>query len=367
MKANRSSFSDWCRQPERIQIPQLRGKLQLSMMMSVLLVSSLMISLYWASFHSMPPGSPASTAPHVGAEIQTVPMISTNVTSTEAGSEINVESSHATFSTLHFKIDLTYPNATKPGDSISIFMKATAKGTTQIRELTFNLDAYTLDGILLRIGESTLVKKKLVRSGDSWSQTFNVTVPSDTPRSSLIGTFSEVWDEPIYYLIVVYNDSAPAPVVIDWWWYWDPEPSYWWSRKGVWPYGYYYDFKTFSTLSEPVALSYVLAMTPEYVRLKSEEEALAVKYSDLESMYNGLASKYNSLSEEYNITNRELSELKATHEATVLELATTRNYMYVFAASTLALAALTLFLIILRRKPSRKPHVSESALAEQTG
>jgi len=347
-------------------MPKLRGKLQLSMLMSVLLVSSLTISLYWASFHSMPPRSPASTAPHVRAEIQTVPMISTNVTSTEAGSEINVESSHATFSTLHFKIDLTYPNATKPGGSISIFMKATAKGITQIRELTFNLDAYTLDGILLRIGESTLVKKKLVRSGDSWSQTFNVTVPSDTPRSTLIGSFSEVWDEPIYYLIVVYNDSAPAPVVIDWW-YWDPEPCYWWSRKSAWPYGYYYDFKTFSTLSEPVALSYVLATTPEYVRLKSEEEALAVKYSNLESMYNGLASKYNSLSEEYNSTSRELNELKATHEATVLELATTRNYMYVFAASTLALAALTVFLIILGRKPSRKLQVSESTLAERPG
>jgi len=363
MKANRSFFLDWCRQPERIQMPQIRGKLQLPVLMSVLLVSSLTIGLYWTSFPSMPPGSPASAAPPVGPEIQTVPTVSTNVTTTEAGSEINVESSHATCSTLHFEIDLTYPNATKPGDSISISVKAKAKGTTQIKELTFNLDAYTLDGGLLRIGELTLVKKKLVRSGDSWSQTFNVTVPSDTPRSTLIGSFTEVWDDPVYYVIVVYNESAP--VVIDWW-YWDPDPYYWWSRKGVWPYGYYYDFKTLSTLSEPIALSYVLATTPEYVKLKSEEEALALEYSDLESMYNGLASKYNSLSNEYNSTSKELNELKATHEATVLELATTRNYMYIFAASTLAFAALTVFLIALRRRPLSKPRPPSSTLTEQT-
>jgi len=365
MKANRSFFSDWCRQPERIQMPQLRGKLQLSMLMSVLLVSSLTIGLYWTSFLSMPPGSPASAALPLGAEIQTVPTVSTNVTTTEAGSEINAESTYAKSSTLHFEIDLTYPNETKPGDSISISVKAKAKSTAQIRELIFNLHAYTLDGGLLRIGELEIVKKKLVRSGDSWSQTINITVPSDTPRSTLIGSFSEVWDEPIYYIIVVYNDSAP--VVIDWWWYWDHQPYYWWGRKGVWPYGYYYDFKTFSTLSEPLALSYVLATTPEYVKLKSEEEALALKYSDLESMYNGLASKYNSLSKEYNSTSRDLNELKAAHEATVLELAATRNYMYVFVASTLALVALTVFLIALRRRPSRKPQTPSSVLTEPTG
>jgi len=353
MKASRYFFMDWCRQPERIQMPQLRQKLQLPMLMSVLLISSLAVSLYWASFPSMPPGSQAPAAPLLGVETQTVPTVSNNVTLTEAGSEIYVESTHATISTLHFQVDLTYPNATKPGESVSISMKATAKGTAQIKELTFNLDAYTLDGNLLRISELTLVKKKLVRSEDSWSQTFNVTVPSDTPRSTLIGSFSEVWDEPVYYVIVVYNDTAP--VVIDWWWYWDHEPYYWWSRKGVWPYGYYYDFKTLSTLSEPIALSYVLATTPEYVKLKSEEEALATKYSDLESMYNGLASKYNSLSSEYNSTSRDLNELKAIHEATVLELTATRNYMYIFAASTLALAALAALLIALRRRPTKKP------------
>lgn len=362
MKANRSFYSNWCRQPERIQMPQLRGKLQLSMLMSALLISSLTIGLYWASFPSIPLGnSPA--APLVGPEFPAVPAISTNLTSAEADSEINVESVHATCSTLHFEIDLTYPNATKPGDSISIFMKAKAKATAQIRELTFNLHAYTLDGGLLRIGESTLVKKKIVRSGDSWSQIFNVTVPSDTPRSTLIGSFSEMWDEPIYYIFVVYNDTVP--VLIDWWWYWDPNPYYWWDRKGVWPYGYYYDFKTFSVSSEPVALSYVLATTPEYVKLKSEEEALAAKYSDLESTYNSLASKYNSLSKQYNSTNRELNELKTTHEATVLELTNTRNYMYIFAASTLALAALTILLTILKRKPSSKPQTSTSTLSEQ--
>jgi len=225
MKANRSFFSNWCRQPERIQMPQLRGKLQLSMLMSALLVSSLTIGLYWASFPSLPPGNPASAAPPVGAEIQTVPTVSANVTTIEAGSEINVESTHATCSTLHFEIDLTYPNATKPGDSISVFTKAKAKATAQIRELTFNLHTYALDGGLLRIGESTLVKKNLVRSGDSWSQIFNVTVPSDTPRSNLIGSFSEVWDEPIYYVFVAYNDTVP--VSIDWWWYWYPDPYYW--------------------------------------------------------------------------------------------------------------------------------------------
>ena len=321
--------------------------------MSVLLVSSLMIGLYWASFPLAPAGSPALITPHAEAEVQTIPTVSTNVTSTEASSEIDVKSIHATCSTSHFEIDLTYPNATEPGDSISILLKAKAKGTTQIKELTFNLDAYSLDGGLLRIGELAIVKKKLVRSGDSWSQTFNVTVPSDTPRSTLIGSFSEVWDEPVYYVVVVYNDTAP--VVIDWWWYWDHEPYYWWSRKGVWPYGYYYDFKTLSTLSEPIALSYVLATTPEYVKLKSEEEALAAKYSDLESMYNGLASKYNSLSSEYNSTSRDLNELKAIHETTVLELTATRNYMYIFAASTLALAALAALLIALRRRPTKKP------------
>jgi len=363
MKANRSFYSNWCRQPERIQTPQLRGKLQLSMLMSVLLISSLTIGLYWASFPSIPLGnSPA--APLVRPIIQTVPAISTNLTSTEKDSEINVESTHATCSTLHFEIDLTYPNATKPGDSISIFMKAKAKATAQIRELTFNLHTYTLDGGLLRIGESTLVKKKLVRSGDSWSQIFNVTVPSDTPRSTLIGSFSEIWDEPIYYVFVVYNDTVP--VSIDWWWYWYPDPYYWLDRKGVWPYGYYYDLKTFSVSSEPVALSYVIATTPEYVRLKSEEEALAAKFSDLESKYNGLAARYNSLSEQYNSTSRELNELKTTYEATVLELATTRNYMYIFAASTLVLATLTIFLIILKRKQSRKPQTSTSTLSEQT-
>jgi len=315
--------------------------------------SSLAASLYWASFPSIQPGRLAPTVPVVQSEIQTVPAISNNVTLTEAGSETNVKDSRATISTLHFEVDLTYANATKPGETVSISMKATAKETVQIRELTFNLDGYTLDGDLLRISESTLVKKKLVRSGDSWSQVFNVTVPSDTPRSILVGSFFEVWDEPVYYVIVVHNDSAP--VVIDYWWHWDLEPYYWWSRKGVWPYGYYYDFKTLSTSSEPVALSYVLATTPEYVKLKSEEEALAASYSDLEMMYNGLASKYNSLSSEYNTTSGKLNELKAIHEATVLELTTTRNYMYIFGASALALAASTILLVVVRRRPVKKP------------
>jgi hypothetical protein len=128
----------------------------------------------------------------------------------------------------NFDVKLTYPSTLKPGESISILLTATAKNDRRILELTVNIYSYTAGGDLQRIDSFTIIKDKYVTRGDVWRESLTVTVPSDTPRSVLIGAVSEVWEEPVYY-----------------WAYW----AYWWDDHYPWPVMVYYYYPYYYRLS----------------------------------------------------------------------------------------------------------------------
>lgn len=83
-----------------------------------------------------------------------------------------------------------------------------------------------------------------------------------------------------------------------------------------------------------------------YTRLVETQNALSSNYNSLSQNYTSLESSYRNLKTSYD-------DLKTSYDSIVSEQATTRNLSYIFIASTIILAATTVYLISRPKVPSR--------------
>lgn len=96
-------------------------------------------------------------------------------------------------------------------------------------------------------------------------------------------------------------------------------------------------------------LNQYTALQANYNTLNSTYHSLQGNYSALSADYDSLETTYNSLNQTYTFLQTEVNNLHQRENALTAELNNTRNAMYVFIASTIALIVLILY--IKKKKP----------------
>lgn len=232
------------------------------------------------------------------------------------------------FSLAYFDVDVSYPDSVKPGETITIYVTATAKKDCEIQDLTVELFAYSISGESKLVTTISVSKQTTVTSGNSFQKSTSVTVPADALRSFLIAvasesvrTYSYSYSYPYYYGYPYWSYS--------YWSYGTDRSRYWW-----W-YPVYYSYRTYVDLvdKEMGPVSYVLASTPEYIQLKTDYEKLTADYSKLSSDYSALNTRYSKLNEEH-------QALLAANERMTQTLAITRIALYSLVVGIVVAAAL---------------------------
>jgi len=91
------------------------------------------------------------------------------------------------------------------------------------------------------------------------------------------------------------------------------------------------------------------SLTATYDSLKSKYDSLESEHNTLISDYSALQKKYTSLDSDYKSQLADYESLKSEYEASVGELGTSRNLMYVFVVTTIVFIATSI--ILFARKP----------------
>jgi len=243
-------------------------------------------------------------------------------------------------STDHFTVQLAFPESAEPGKSIAISAKTTANANKKVSRLSIEIYTY-VDQQLAKTGETTVLKDLKVRTAESWQTTLTVSIPLNAQRSTMIGTVTEVWEETVGYY----------------------GPSYFWP---YYPYVYpphlynytvYYLYSpsyvvTEKSSQETIPLTYVLATTPEYEQLLTEQKQLQQDYDTLVANHNELSSQYESLKGRYNQLVSAYEQLELSHSTTVSELGLYRFLTYILAVISIVLGAGVVVLFIRRQKTS---------------
>ncbi|MCW4019070.1 MAG: hypothetical protein NWF00_10405 [Candidatus Bathyarchaeota archaeon] len=88
----------------------------------------------------------------------------------------------------------------------------------------------------------------------------------------------------------------------------------------------------------------------DYEELQADYEEMVNTYEDLQNTYEDLQANHETLEADYNTAVTDYNNLEAEYEEKTSQLDATTNYMYIFAALTLALAATTVFFAVRKRK-----------------
>lgn len=164
-----------------------------------------------------------------------------------------------TVSLSHLSIKLAYPSEVLPGQSITINIQATARGSFRLKSL--EVQVYFADGNNLRQLTTATVSKDLYMSkGDQINKDIQTAVPADAPRTALIALVSET-------ATMTYYDYS----------YYYYYPPYYYGNYSYY-YVYYPSYSYSSVTDDGIApLSYIKATTPEYVSLQTAYQMLQQK------------------------------------------------------------------------------------------
>lgn len=164
-----------------------------------------------------------------------------------------------TVSLSHLSVKLAYPSEVLPGQSITINIQATARGSFRLKSL--EVQVYFADGNNLRQLTTATVSKDLYMSkGDQINKDIQTAVPADAPRTALIALVSET-------ATMTYYDYS----------YYYYYPPYYYGNYSYY-YVYYPSYSYSSVTDDGIApLSYIKATTPEYVSLQTAYQMLQQK------------------------------------------------------------------------------------------
>jgi len=158
----------------------------------------------------------------------------------------------------HLNVQLTYPAQTLPGKSVTVGVQAKAKDSFNLESLTVQVcltDPNTNN--LRKLTSATLVKSLPMYTGDQISKSVEVPIPSDAPRTSLIGIVTENATT-----IHTFYDRSPTsqPLMT-----------------------IYYTATSDQTIAP---LTYIVATTPEYTALQSQFQALQSNFIQVQQTLN---------------------------------------------------------------------------------
>ena len=345
MKEKRSLLWRWCPQPERVRATRTRptDKPWIPLVASALILSLLAIqgAQMWT------PSAVSTIYPNSYSPASPVQPLAEMPTQTAPASQ-----TVTTISTDHFTVQFTFPESADPGNTIAISITTTAKSSGQADNLSIEVFAY-LNRQLVKTTSTTVLTNKQVQSGNTWQTTLTVTIPPNADRSVMVGTVTETWEEISSY----YNSYGYLPYYQSY-----PYQSYPYSYP-YYPYNYppyaynttnyYVNEPPYATVQkssqQTLPLTYVLATTPEYEQLYTQDKALRQEYDSLVATNNELASKYEALRSDHDQLTSKYNQLGSEYAATNLELSNFRTYTYVLIVVAIGLAAAVVFLALGRR------------------
>jgi hypothetical protein len=277
---------------------------------------------------------------------------------------IQAQSISKTSTLTHFDVTLTFPENTKPGDSILVSVSATARSSVRVRDLSVQVLAYVEGGDLQSVGSASLATDKSVSKGNTLQKEFSLTVPANILRGALVAIVSETTRSTGYAYYSYPGYSYPGYYYYGYGYYpyydnnydHDYTGPYWYYPY----YSYYYYPESYSNEyveSKALPGPYVLADTPERISLKSDYDKLSSDYQQLSSKYDELSVKYQAATDRNNELDNKLSVANQ-------DLNTTRILTLVFVAATIILAVFAAYLHGRRRTveaPVTTGQVSASA------
>jgi hypothetical protein len=219
-------------------------------------------------------------------------------------------------------IQVTYPSDVLPGDSVTVNVQVNPKSDVYLQTLTATI-YYVDENGLHQLASQTLTDNSNMNNNGyygygygnsyttaSFSKSFQVTVPQDAPRTSLVATFSETaqsnnynnynyYGYPFYsYYGYPYDNNSYSCS------YWYCEYSY---TYPAFYYEYYPSYSSTSTDSAIAPLSYIKASTPEYTALQSQYQSLQQQLQQTQAQNQQLQSSVTQQSMTINQLNQQIA------------------------------------------------------------
>ena len=247
-----------------------------------------------------------------------------------------------------FTLQVTYPSEVMPGDAFNVSVQGTpANVGVYLQNLTVTVYYGDTSGLHLLTSQPLVVNSAEnymyygAPSTGSFSKIFEVQVPEDAPRTSLIALFSETTIYNNYYA-----NSYNGPYPFSYWYYGNP---------------LFYSFYPASTtsLDQGISpLSYIKATTPEYVALQSEYQMLQQQLNQTQTQSKQLQTTITQQSAMISQLNQQLASANAT-------LQTYEAVAGIFVIIAVAFGALSVFLMRSKSKPkdAKEPEGSKETVA----
>jgi hypothetical protein len=104
----------------------------------------------------------------------------------------------STVTTNHFSVSLVFPTSASPGQSEQISATTTATSSANIISFSIDISSY-VNGQPLKLASQTILGSTTVQTGAKWQTLLTVNIPPNAQPGPLIGTVTEVWQNPNYY------------------------------------------------------------------------------------------------------------------------------------------------------------------------
>jgi hypothetical protein len=101
----------------------------------------------------------------------------------------------STVMTNHFNVYFVYPTSASPGQSEQVSVTTTATSSANIISFSIDISSY-VNGHPMKLASQTILGYRTVQTGAKWQTLFTVNIPADAQAGPLIGTVTEIWQQP---------------------------------------------------------------------------------------------------------------------------------------------------------------------------
>ena len=247
----------------------------------------------------------------------------------------------------YLSVQLSYPSTVLPGDSVSVNLQANAKSS--INAVSLTAQVYYADGASLHQLASATINSNYMQNAGSLSKQIQFTIPTDAPRTSLFAALTESVQQThtsYYYYPVYYNYSSPY---CDYAYYYGYYCDY--TYYGTYPYSNYGAYPSYSysttTDSGTAPLSYIKAVTPEYVSLQSEYQMVQQQLTQSQQQLSQSQSENQQLKQNLQDAQNSISQKDATISSLNQQSTSIQNMNSTLKSGAAVLAIIVLLLAIL--------------------
>jgi regulator of replication initiation timing len=204
----------------------------------------------------------------------------------------------STVSLQYFSIQAQYPSTVLPGETVQMYIQATAKSAVDLESL--DLQVSLIQGNSLQdVTSVTIVSNQNIAASNTFTKNIQISIPQDAPRTSLFATFTETVQ--ISYANAYSYSSYNFP--------YDYGCSYYtyanynnMQSNCYYPYNSYSSTPSYSyytTTDTGISpLSYINATTPEYTSLLSQYQSAQQQVSESQSQNQNLQQQITQLNQQ---------------------------------------------------------------------